>query len=132
MPDLSEQLSAILQNPEAQQNIRNMLSSLQGSGNSSFQNHESSPPFDLSAIFPQNPAPPPPEPALPNIDINMLMKLQSIFSKMSCSDQNVNLLMALKPHLKEPQKVDNAINILRLMSVLPALGESGLFGGGFN
>ena len=27
MPDLSEQLSAILQNPEAQQNIRNLLSS---------------------------------------------------------------------------------------------------------
>ncbi len=132
MPDLSEQLSAILQNPEAQQNIRNLLSSLQSGENPPPpQNKESSPPFDFSSLFSQS-APPPQEPSMPNIDINMLMKLQSIFSKMSCSDQNVNLLMALRPHLKEPKKVDSAINVLRLLSVLPALGESGIFGGGFN
>ena len=132
MPDLSEQLSAILQNPEAQQNIRNLLSSLQQSGEHSTPPQKSeSPPFDLSTIFNQNP-PSSPEPSMPNIDINMLMKLQSIFSKMSCSNRNIDLLLALKPHLKEPKKVDNAINILRLMSVLPALGESGIFGGGFD
>ncbi len=128
MPDLSEQLSAILQNPEAQQNIRNLLSSLQQSEPP--QNPvNSSPPFDLSSIFGQN-QPQNPEPPMPNIDINMLMKLQGIFSKMSCDDRNVNLLMALRPHLKNPQKVDGAINILRMMSVLPALEESGIFGGG--
>ena len=130
MPDLSEQLSAILQNPDAQQNIRNLLSSLQQGESSSPPKSESSP-FNLSSIFNQNP-PSSPEPPMPNIDINMLMKLQSIFSKMSCSNRNIDLLLALKPHLKEPKKVDNAINILRLMSVLPALGESGIFGGGFD
>lgn len=129
MPDLSEQLSAILQNPEAQQNIRNLLSSLQQSDSSSNQQKpENEPSFDLSSFFQQN-RPPNPEPPMPNIDINMLMKLQGIFSKMSCSDRNINLLLALKPHLKEPKKIDNAINILRLLSVLPALGESGIFGG---
>ncbi len=132
MPDLSEQLSAILQNPEAQQNIRSLLSSLQqGENPPPPPKNENSLPFDLSSLFSQNP-PPDPNPPVPNIDINMLMKLQSIFSKMSCSDRNVNLLLALKPHLREPKKVDNAINILRLMSILPALGESGIFGGDFN
>ena len=130
MPDLSEQLSAILQNPEAQRNIQNMLASLQQNSEPSPQNRNSAgAPFDLSSFFnqsqPQNPAP-----SVPNIDINMLMKLQNIFSKMSCDDHNVNLLMALRPHLKNPQKVDGAINILRLMSILPALEESGIFGGG--
>lgn len=117
MPDLSEQLSAILQNPEAQRNIQNLLSSLGAS--------------------PSPPPPPQPRPPsetekpFPDFDMGTLMKLQGIFSKMSCDDENVNLLRALRPHLKKPEKVDEAINILRLMSVLPALGESGFFGGNF-
>ena len=127
MPDLSEQLSAILQNPEAQRNIQNFLSSLQKSEEPSAA--VSPPPFDFSSLFSQN-AQKPPEPQIPNIDMSMLMKLQGIFSKMSCDDRNINLLSALKPHLKNPQKIDGAINILRLMSVLPALEESGIFGGG--
>ena len=129
MPDLSEQLSAILQNPEAQRNIRNLLSSLGQNGDSSPNQNSSAPPFDFSELFNQN-QPKNPEPQIPDIDINMLMKLRGIFSKMNCDDSNVNLLRALRPHLKNPQKVDGAINILRLMSVLPALEESGIFGGG--
>ena len=131
MPDLSEQLSAILQNPEAQQNIMSMLSSLQQSESRPQQVQSSEAPFDLSSFFSQNQPPPNPTPAAPALDINMLMKLQNIFSKMSCDDRNINLLLALKPHLHEQKKVDDAINILRLMSILPALSESGIFGGGF-
>ena len=129
MPDLSEQLSAILQNPEAQRNIQNLLSSLGQNSESSKNRNSGAPPFDFSALCGQN-QPKNPEPQMPDFDINMLMKLQGIFSKMSCDDSNVNLLRALRPHLKNPQKVDGAINILRLMSILPALEESGIFGGG--
>ena len=128
MPDLSEQLSAILQNPEAQRNIQNLLSSLQG-GENPPQNPGNGG-FDLSSLLQQQAPPPKQENPFSGMDISMLMKMQSIFSKMSCDDQNVNLLRALRPHLREPQKIDNAINILRLMSVLPALEESGIFGGG--
>ena len=102
MPDLSEQLSAILQNPEAQRNIQSLLSSL--NQNSGAQENPSGPPLDFSAIFGQS-QPQNPEPSVPNIDINMLMKLQGIFSKMSCDDSNINLLRALRPHLKNPQKI---------------------------
>ncbi len=127
MPDLSEQLSAILQNPEAQKNIQNLLSSL---GQNQPQNSENSaPPFDFSSLFGQNQQKAP-EPQIPDFDIKTLMKLQGIFSKMSCDDRNINLLTALRPLLKNPEKVDGAINILRIMSVLPALEESGIFGGG--
>ena len=127
MPDLSEQLSAILQNPEAQKNIQNLLSSL---GQNQTQNSENSaPPFDFSSLFGQNQQKAP-EPQNPDFDIKTLMKLQGIFSKMSCDDRNINLLTALRPLLKNPEKVDGAINILRIMSVLPALEESGIFGGG--
>ncbi len=133
MPDLSEQLSSILQNPEARQNIMAMLSSLQQTSPPppSPQNQSGEAPFDFSSLFQREAPLPDPEPSVPNIDINMLMKIQQIFSKMSCDDRNVNLLLALKPHLREQKKVDDAINILRLMSVLPALSESGIFGGGF-
>ena len=129
MPDLSEQLSAILQNPEAQRNIQNMLTSLQQNSEPSKNQNPGTPPFDFSLLFNQN-QPSAAESSFPNIDINMIMKLQEIFSKMNCDDCNVNLLLALRPHLKNPRKVDGAINILRLMSVLPALEESGIFGGG--
>ena len=127
MPDLSEQLSAILQNPEAQKNIQNLLSSL---GQNQPQNSENSaPPFDFSSLFGQNQQKAS-EPQIPDFDIKTLMKLQGIFSKMSCDDRNINLLTALRPLLKNPEKVDGAINILRIMSILPALEESGIFGGG--
>ena len=111
MPDLSEQLSAILQNPEAQRNIQNMLASLQQNSEPSPQNQNSAgAPFDLSSFFNQS-QPQIPAPSVPNIDINMLMKLQNIFSKMSCDDHNVNLLMALRPHLKNPQKVEKSTDL---------------------
>ena len=134
MPDLGEQLSSILQNPEAQQNIRALLSSLQQGA----PQQESSPPpqqnapFDLSALFGGAPAPPPQQspPSGSGFDIGMMMKLQQIFSKMSCDDKNISLLRALRPFLREPKKADDAINILRLLSVLPALGEAGIFVGG--
>lgn len=121
MADLSEQLSAILQNPEAQQNIMNLFSSLQQKSPTPEQKSEVSS-FDYSPVTGGD--------ASFGVDMNMLMKLQGILSKMSCDDRNVNLLMALKPHLHQPKKVDEAINILRLISVLPALDESGFFGGG--
>lgn len=127
MADFSEQLSAMLNDPAAQANIKAMLSSLQGNANGPPQEKEP-PPFDFSGIFgtgtPQKPKEEP-----PGFDINMLMKMQKIFSAMNKENSGIDLLRALRPHLHSPEKADEAINILRLLSVLPALGESGIFGG---
>lgn len=64
-------------------------------------------------------------------DMAQLMKIQKIFSSFSKEDENILLLKALKPHLQEKnqKKVDDAIRIMQLISVLPMIKESGLFGG---
>ena len=61
---------------------------------------------------------------------NMIMKMQKIFSKMQADNDDIALLRALRPHIKNEKKVDDAIRIMQLLNALPALKESGLFGGG--
>jgi hypothetical protein len=154
LSDLSEQLAAILSNPEAQKNIRSLLSSFGGgntestappkeasSGNSILGNlfgggnagsnapskETSSGNSILGNLFGGNPFGGNDGPGL---DVDALMKIQKVLSSMNQDDKDINLLRALRPHLREPGRVDEAIRILQLISVLPALGESGLFGGG--
>lgn len=93
-------------NPEPQ---RNMLQSNQNNQNNS-QNA-------LSALGSLG---------LDSIDFNMIMKAKTIFDKMnSTSNKNVDLIMALKPHLRpETQnKADQALRIIKLFEVLPLLRE---------
>lgn len=141
MSDLSEQLAAILSNPEAQKSIQSMLSSF-GGGNA----ESGSPPKDniLGNLFGGGGGPGPNKDAFPGnlfgggggegsgLNIDTLMKIQKVLSAMNQDDKDICLLRALRPHLKEPGRVDEAIRILQLLSVLPALGESGLFGGGWH
>ncbi len=64
-------------------------------------------------------------------DIGKIMTLGSIISNASKADKNTELLLALKPHLKEEkqEKVDKVIKIFKLISIWPAIKESGLLGG---
>jgi hypothetical protein len=63
---------------------------------------------------------------LDNVDFEMIMKAKNIFEKMNnTKNKNVDLIMALKPHLN-PQtqnKADQALRILKLFEVLPLLKE---------
>lgn len=59
-------------------------------------------------------------------DFEMIMKAKTIFERMNnTSNKNVDLIMALKPHLsKDTQdKADAALRMLRLFEVLPLLRE---------
>jgi hypothetical protein len=69
--------------------------------------------------------------AMPGIDMNTVLKLQQVFQSINVNDKNTQLLLALKPHFSERrrQKVDQAISMMRLMAMLPALKESGIFAG---
>ncbi len=61
-----------------------------------------------------------------NIDFDMIMKAKTIFEKMNnTSNKNVDLIMALKPHLdpRTQNKADQALRILKLFEVLPLLRE---------
>ena len=75
----------------------------------------------------QQPAPS----AAPGIDVAKLMQLQAILQQANKHDKNVDLLLALRPLLKEENqvKIDRLIKIFKLFSVYPALKQSGLLGG---
>ena len=61
-------------------------------------------------------------------DIGTLLQLQGLFQSVSSGDKNSDLLMALKPHLKEDKhkKIDQAIKILKLLALWNVVKESGL------
>lgn len=63
------------------------------------------------------------------INIDMFMKIGEIMSKLSEQDKNTELLLALKPHLRDENqsKIDTAVKLFRLISLLPYLKDSGLF-----
>jgi hypothetical protein len=65
------------------------------------------------------------------MDFGMLLKFQQAMSSISAGAGNVKLLLGLKSHLKDPQrvsKVDDAIRVMQMIQFLPLLKESGLFG----
>jgi len=64
------------------------------------------------------------------IDPDTLLKILDIVSKLGESDKYTDLLKALRPLLREDnrKKLDRAEMILKLISVLPLLGQNGLFG----
>ncbi|MCD7810745.1 MAG: hypothetical protein LUG91_02670 [Ruminococcus sp.] len=61
-------------------------------------------------------------------DLSSLMKLQGIMGAMNQKDKNSELLLALKPHLREDkqEKVDKAIKILKLLAIWNVIKDSGL------
>ena len=64
-----------------------------------------------------------------NIDIDAILGIMEMFEQMNKSDKNTDLLLALKPHLREENKdkIDKAIKIMKLMTLIPLLRESGIF-----
>lgn len=64
------------------------------------------------------------------IDIGTMAKAASLLSAAGSSDDNEKLLLALRPLLREENrsKLDTAVRLLKLFSLLPLLRESGLFG----
>ena len=63
------------------------------------------------------------------LDPEMLLKMLSLFETLNQPDDNERFLLALKPLLREENrpKIDSALRLLKLISLLPVLKESGLF-----
>ncbi len=123
MEDLSAKLTQLLNDPEGMKQLQSMAQGLMGEGG-----------LDLSSLMPQEQ----PKQSIPDISglmsgvspdqINMMMKLMSAFNSTK-EDDRTRLLMALRPHLtdKRKQRVDQAVKLLKLASVLPLINESGIF-----
>lgn len=152
MDDIGSALSNILSNPQTMQQIMSLASQL-GLGEGTPP--ASDPPALQPAYAPANPPPPPSPPetgafipamgagpqagngapgaaqALPGgLDIAALSRVAQMMGSLNTRDQNVELLLALKPHFgeKRRKKVDDAIRIMQLIRLLPALKETGIFG----
>ncbi|MBR2152862.1 MAG: hypothetical protein IJ944_06245 [Clostridia bacterium] len=116
--DLSSMLSGILNNPQEMEKLKSMANNLFGgeTGLSSAPPPPQNPTSFLGDVSPD--------------DIAGIMKIVGAL-KNNVSDQRVNLLVSLKPHLSEKRqkRVDDAVKILRLISLLPMLKELNIFGG---
>ena len=62
------------------------------------------------------------------LDPEMLLKMLGLFETFNQPNDNERFLLALKPLLREENrpKVDSALRLLKLFSLLPVLKESGL------
>lgn len=63
------------------------------------------------------------------LDPQTLINLLGVFEKISKPDDNERFLLALKPLLHEENrsKIDSAIRLLKLFTLLPLLKSSGMF-----
>ena len=123
MEDLSTKLTQLLNDPEGMKQLQSMAQELMGEGG-----------LDLSALMPQQQE----KHVMPDISglmggispdqMGMMMKLMSAFNSTK-EDDRTRLLMALRPHLtdKRQQRVDQAVKLLKLASVLPLISEIGIF-----
>ncbi len=64
------------------------------------------------------------------LDPEMLMKMLSLFESLNQPSDSERFLLALKPLLREENraKIDSAIRLMKLFSLLPVLKDSGLLG----
>lgn len=111
MDDMAERLSELLNSPEGMEKIKTLAGALLGGGEKG-----------------KNEPEPQPEMSMP--DISALMKIGGLL-KQTGQDERVDLLLALKPHLSERrrERVDRAVKLLKLYSLIPVLSESGLMEG---
>ena len=64
------------------------------------------------------------------LDPEMLFRMLSLFETLNQPDDNERFLLALKPLLREEnrKKIDSAIRLMKLFTVLPMIKNSGIFG----
>lgn len=64
------------------------------------------------------------------LDFNTIAKAAALMGAMGTPGDDEKLLLALRPLLREENraKVDTAVKLLKLISLLPLLRDSGLFG----
>ena len=117
MDDLTQKITSILNDPDSLETIKSIADSLMGDeGNNSPKQQNNSP--DLSQLFSS---------VTPD-QLSGIMRVMNAFNS-KVSDDRAALLLALKPHLSEKrrQKVDKAVKLLKLVSVMPLVTESGIF-----
>ncbi len=106
MDDITSTISKLLENPESLSALKNMAQTMMPSITSEGSN----------------------EGLLPD-DMSKIIKVVSKLRSNSNDDNNTRLLMSLRPYVSEikQQKIDEAVKIMKLVSLLPLIKESGIF-----
>lgn len=128
MEDLAEKLSGILNDPQSMAQVKSMAESLfSGNGTTPDDN-------PLSGIFGGGSGSNPLSTLTKGDnhggdmpDVAAIMRVVSLLKNQG-NDNRSGLLMALKPHLstERQSRVDKAVKILKLVSLMPILREQGL------
>ncbi len=112
MDDLSKMLSGILNSPEGMEQLKTMAGALFG------EQKPKEEPISESGGFPDISAG----------EIAGIMKMVNLL-KTNQTDHRAQLLLSIRPHLSEhrQKRVDDAVKLLRLIQILPAVKEAGIF-----
>ncbi len=141
MDNLDNAISGILSDPDAMKKIRELSQSLGLAPQQNptvKENNTNSGGFDLSSLasaFSQISQPSPPAISssigngLPPDILSIGAKLMPLMSSLNRDDESTVLLNALRPFLSKQkcQRLDEASKILRIMRLLPAIKDMGIF-----
>ena len=119
MDDMTKKLRSLLSDPESMQNLAELAQMLRQEGDDI--------PADTAQQAEQCSGDDP-QSAVPPFDIAKLMAAAQALSRMQQQDDNIRLLMALRPHLspERAKRTDKAIKMLRLYVAAGVLRENGL------
>lgn len=140
MQDLMAKLQSVLNDEESMKQLNELAGALSSEQPTQTPQAQSSPPTDFSQLLqglgmgqtPSQQTVPAPAPNTGGIDMAKLIQLQTLLAQAnSKQDKNIDLLLALRPLLKEENqvKIDRLVKIFKLFSIYPVLKESGLLGG---
>lgn len=136
MEDLTQKISAMLNDPTTMAQVQSIIGALGGNSDSKSQ----------AAPAPAAPPAPKQQPAVSNHPLStlaglgssglnaetlgMIAKIAPMLAAVQQEDDSTRLLHALRPLLSEPRqkKLDEAIRLMQLMRALPMLRQSGLLG----
>lgn len=121
MDDLAGKLTEMLQDPDTMKQLQGLAGML-GQGTLGGGSSPAAPP-------PQVSQPSGGLPALPPEAMGMVLKLAPLMSNMNKETDNTRFLRALRPLLGEERqrRLDEAMRLLQLASMLPLLKQQGLF-----
>ncbi len=119
MDDFTQKITSILNDPDSLDTIKSIADSLMLDKGEKHQtsNHSDSG-FDLSQM-------------LGSISTDQMGGIMRVMSALNSNrgDDRTALLLALKPHLSKQRqpRVDKAVKLLKIASIMPLVSESGLF-----
>ena len=113
MSDLIKQFSSMVENNEIPDNLKEIVSQI----NSNRKNNSDSNDVSSASLS-----------GLDGIDLNTIMKFKNIMDKVNSKDDpRANLLLSLKPYLKDSRKakLEQYIQFLNMSKIMESLKDSG-------